>query len=101
MSFKKFNFEKPDDLYKKRKNDNKRDSNEKDIVDYQKVVEAFHTFIKIEFIQEKTKTVQRRQRSSFKNCWSYIRNSRNDYRTLMHKKKVWYKKKNQKEKKEI
>ena len=50
MSFKKFNFEKPDDLYKKRKNDNKRDSNEKDIVDYQKVVEAFHTFIKIEFI---------------------------------------------------
>ena len=35
---------------KKRKNDNKRDSNEKDFVEDQKVVEAFHTFTKIEFI---------------------------------------------------
>ena len=35
---------------KKRKNDNKRDSNEKDIVQDQREVEAFHTFIKIEFI---------------------------------------------------
>ena len=34
----------------KRKNDNKWDSNEKDIAEDQKVVEAFHTFIKIEFI---------------------------------------------------
>ena len=50
MSFKKFNIEKSDDLYKKRKNDNKWDSNGKDFVDDQKKVEAFHTFIKIEFI---------------------------------------------------